>query len=116
MKCPFCNGDAKIFAYSDGGICVKCMSCYCQTQATSDYSIDECKRHNAAEKVIKKWNRRYQKPEVTTVVSTRLIDPNGNEAPCCNDCGQLLDPVWTYCPACGKEIDWKDSGWRDDDG
>lgn len=57
--CPFCgSGKVKIFAFSDGGICVKCLNCYCQTQAMVDVSVSECERLNAFEMVVKAWNRR----------------------------------------------------------
>ena len=56
--CPFCGGEAKIFAYSEGGICVKCMRCYCQTAALSDYSISDAQKSNAFEIIVKAWNRR----------------------------------------------------------
>lgn len=56
--CPFCGGEAKIFAYSEGGICVKCMECYCQTAAMSDFSINDAQKANACEMIVKAWNRR----------------------------------------------------------
>lgn len=58
--CPFCGGEAKIFAYNEGGICVKCMECLCQTQAVTDGSVAMCKQGNAFELVIKAWNRRAE--------------------------------------------------------
>lgn len=57
-SCPFCGGDAKYFAFSDGGVCVKCMNCFCQTEARCDFSITECTKSNAIETVTQKWNRR----------------------------------------------------------
>ena len=58
--CPFCGGEAKVFAYSDGGICVKCMNCYCQTFATSDWNIANAKEKSAYEKIVEAWNRRAE--------------------------------------------------------
>lgn len=58
-NCPFCNGkNVKIFAFYDGGICVKCLDCYCQTDVLSDFTINEAKKQSAYEKVVKAWNRR----------------------------------------------------------
>ena len=51
--CPFCGGDAEYFAYSSGGVCVKCMDCFCQTEIRSEYT-----KHKAIEIVTQKWNRR----------------------------------------------------------
>lgn len=59
--CPFCGSErVKVFAYSDGGICVMCLDCHCQTQAISDQTIAQCERNNALEKVVKAWNRRVE--------------------------------------------------------
>lgn len=57
-SCPFCGGKAKYFAYGDGGVCVKCVNCLCQTQARSDYCIEDCKKQNAVEKISNDWNSR----------------------------------------------------------
>ena len=57
--CPFCGSkDVKIYSYSDGGICVKCLDCYCQTQTCSDYNIVGAKKQSAYETVVEAWNRR----------------------------------------------------------
>lgn len=56
--CPFCGGKAKIFAFSDGGICVKCLYCWCQTHTWSDYSISEAEKESAFERAVDSWNRR----------------------------------------------------------
>lgn len=56
--CPFCGGEAKIFADQGGGICVKCMKCYCQTDNRCDFSYDDCMRTNAFNSIVEMWNRR----------------------------------------------------------
>lgn len=57
--CPFCGSErVKVFACSDGGICVMCLDCLCQTHAISDLTIDQCERINALERVVKAWNTR----------------------------------------------------------
>ena len=57
--CPFCGSkDVKIYSYSDGGICVKCLDCYCQTQACNDFNIAGAKKQSAYETVVEAWNRR----------------------------------------------------------
>ena len=56
--CPFCGGTAKVFAYEGGGICIKCLNCYCQTQAMSDYCIADAEKYSAYEKITEAWNRR----------------------------------------------------------
>lgn len=61
--CPFCGGEAKYFVFSDGGVCVKCMDCYCQTAARTDDSISFCKQNNSVEAVTKAWNRRANDDE-----------------------------------------------------
>ena len=56
--CPFCGGDARLWVWSEGGgVCVRCMECYCQTSTRTD---DMLSKHiePAVEKVIKEWNRR----------------------------------------------------------
>jgi hypothetical protein len=58
--CPFCGSEAKVYAFMDGGICIKCLNCYCQTQATSDFCIADASKESAYEKVVKAWNRRAQ--------------------------------------------------------
>lgn len=47
--CPFCGGEAKYFAYNDGGVCVKCMNCFCQTGVECDSSIVDCIKNNSIE-------------------------------------------------------------------
>ena len=59
-KCPFCGGVAKIFAFSDGGICVKCMTCRCQSFVSSDSTISNARNYNAYERVVDAWNRRVE--------------------------------------------------------
>lgn len=57
--CPFCGStNVKIYSWQDGGICVKCLECHCQTQAHSDYNTVEAKKESAYEIVVKAWNRR----------------------------------------------------------
>ena len=57
--CPFCGSNqVKIFAFQDGGVCVKCLSCLCQTQTYSDGCIADARKKSAFEKVVEKWNRR----------------------------------------------------------
>ena len=57
--CPFCGSEnVKIYSYSDGGICVKCLDCYCQTQTRCDYNIVEAEKQSAYETVVEAWNRR----------------------------------------------------------
>ena len=56
--CPFCGGEAKVFACDNGGICVKCMECCCQTQASTDFCISHAKVESAFEKIVSEWNRR----------------------------------------------------------
>lgn len=58
--CPFCGKTAKVFAFSEGGICVKCMTCYCQTFVESDWSIANAEKKSAYEKVVEAWNRRAE--------------------------------------------------------
>jgi hypothetical protein len=57
-ECPFCGGEAKIYSSSDGGICVKCMECGCQSSYDCDLCLDDCLKRNAFEHVVKAWNRR----------------------------------------------------------
>lgn len=61
--CPFCGGTAKVFAFNNGGICVKCMTCHCQTFAVSDGNIANAKSYSAYERVIDAWNRRPESEE-----------------------------------------------------
>ena len=57
--CPFCGSEkVKVFAYADGGICIKCLNCYCQTQTTSDFCISDAEKECAYERCVKAWNRR----------------------------------------------------------
>ena len=58
--CPFCGSrDVKVYAYQDGGICVKCLDCYCQTQPSNDFCISDAKKYKSAfEKSVEAWNRR----------------------------------------------------------
>jgi len=60
-SCPFCGSEkVKVFAFNDGGICVKCLKCWCQTQAHSDGCISDAERESAFEKVVKAWNQRAE--------------------------------------------------------
>lgn len=43
---------------------------------------------------------KYCQPEETGVE----IDRNGNET--CANCGWTLSDDWTFCPNCGRFIDW----------
>lgn len=58
--CPFCGGEAKMFVQSGeyGGVCVKCMSCWCQTAIRTDGCIARAEKTNAVELCIEAWNRR----------------------------------------------------------
>lgn len=57
--CPFCGSkNVTLFAYSEGGICVKCLDCSCQTGVCSDYSISNAEKDSAAERVLRAWDRR----------------------------------------------------------
>lgn len=57
--CPFCGSEnVVLFSYSEGGVCVKCLECYCQTGVFADHSISEAKKESAAERVLKYWNNR----------------------------------------------------------
>ena len=58
--CPFCGGEAKIFAYNNGGMCVKCTKCSCQTESDSDVCYADWKRCSVFERVIEVWNRRIE--------------------------------------------------------
>lgn len=58
QPCPFCGGEAKVYAFTSGRICVMCMNCYCQTQVESDFCIADAKKKSACEKVVEAWNRR----------------------------------------------------------
>ena len=52
--CPFCGIEkVKVFAYSDGGICIKCLNCYCQTSISSDFCFSEAEKECAYEKCVK---------------------------------------------------------------
>ena len=58
-QCPFCGSTkVKVFSYSEGGVCAKCLNCSCQTQAYTDFSIANALEKSAVEKVIEAWNRR----------------------------------------------------------
>lgn len=60
--CPFCGSKkVKIFSFSEGGICVKCLDCYCQTQAVCDFCIADAEKESAFERIVKSWNRRADK-------------------------------------------------------
>ena len=61
--CPFCGGEGKVFAYDGGGICVKCMTCSCQTFVTSDGNRVNAKSYSAYERVTDAWNRRAESEE-----------------------------------------------------
>lgn len=57
--CPFCGGEnVKIFSFYDGGICVKCLDCRCQTEGECDCTISDAMNQSAYEKVVSAWNRR----------------------------------------------------------
>ena len=60
--CPFCGGNARLWVWSEGGVCVKCTECNCQTSTKSD---DALLKHldPAVERVIKEWNRRAKDAE-----------------------------------------------------
>ena len=55
--CPFCGGEAAIFASEDGGVCVVCTDCLVRTQSYVD-SLQSCKTRHAVDKVVSEWNRR----------------------------------------------------------
>ena len=57
--CPFCGSEnVVLYSYSEGGVCVKCLECYCQTGVFSDINISEAKKDSAAERVLRAWDRR----------------------------------------------------------
>ena len=57
--CPFCGStEVKVFSFSDGGICVKCLDCYCQTAVMNDFCIMDAKKKSAFERITEAWNRR----------------------------------------------------------
>ena len=56
--CPFCGGKAKVFSFMNGGICIKCMNCYCQTEIRTDGCIADAQRKSAYEMCVKDWNKR----------------------------------------------------------
>lgn len=57
--CPFCGSkDVRIFVYSEGGVCVKCLRCLCQTFISADHTYKDAKEECACERVVKAWNRR----------------------------------------------------------
>lgn len=71
--CPFCGSkNVKIYSWSDGGVCVKCLDCYCQTQSRSDSCISDAKRESAVEHCIQDWNKRtnYYTPEEVRIAMT----------------------------------------------
>ena len=37
--CPFCGGNARLWVWSEGGVCVKCTECDCQTSTKSDDAL-----------------------------------------------------------------------------
>lgn len=47
-----------LYSYSEGGVCVKCLECYCQTGVFSDINISEAKKDSAAERVLRAWDQR----------------------------------------------------------
>ena len=59
--CPFC-GSKKVgfFAYNEGGVCVKCFDCYCQTSVRVDGFIANAAKESAVDRVYKEWNRRAE--------------------------------------------------------
>ena len=57
--CPFCGSkNVTLFAYGEGGVCVKCLDCYCQTGSYFDSCISDAKRNPAAERALKAWDQR----------------------------------------------------------
>ena len=57
--CPFCDGDARLWVWSEGGgVCVRCTSCWCQTATRSDDALLRPPIRPAVERVIEEWNRR----------------------------------------------------------
>lgn len=57
--CPFCGSEkVRLYAYSEGGVCVKCLDCYCQTGVYSDSCTSDAERNSAAEQALKAWDRR----------------------------------------------------------
>lgn len=64
--CPFCGSEnVVLYSYSEGGVCVKCLECYCQTGVFSDTNISEAKKDSAAERVLRAWDRRVAPDEKT---------------------------------------------------
>ena len=61
--CPFCGGEAKIFTFYKGGLCVKCMNCYNQTHVWIDECIADAQKKSAFEKAVAAWNRRVERQE-----------------------------------------------------
>lgn len=55
--CPFCGGEATVFASSEGGVFVVCMKCQVRTHTLVD-TLAYNKPTNAVKKVIEAWNRR----------------------------------------------------------
>lgn len=63
--CPFCDNDARLWVWSEGGgVCVMCTVCKCQTSTKSDKD-DALFKHlePAVERVIIEWNRRANDAE-----------------------------------------------------
>lgn len=56
--CPFCGGEARIFVPGDGGICVKCTKCQCQTPYRDDIRPTNINYGFSLEEVIDIWNKR----------------------------------------------------------
>lgn len=55
--CPFCGGEAILYASPEGGICVMCWKCGAKTSIRSDH-LGFSKPTNATKSVIEDWNRR----------------------------------------------------------
>lgn len=56
--CPICGKKAKVYAFSDGGIAVVCLSCGLRTPRLSDWRVSECRERSALERVVELWNNR----------------------------------------------------------
>ena len=55
--CPFCGGEAMLFASEDGGVIVICRQCKARTKTCID-TLYYSKPTNAVERFIEAWNRR----------------------------------------------------------
>lgn len=59
--CPFCGGEARIFVPEDGGICVMCTKCRCQTPYRDDIRPSGINYGYSLEEVIDIWNKRQNR-------------------------------------------------------